>query len=223
MIIYFWNNWTATSTAEGWQQVDCQFCGRHFEFAVQCEGVGEAHSPFFLTDEKSKNLAVRRAERDAKSRLAREPAPMPCPGCGSYQPAMIRVVKRYHFPLFFKPWWLGDRLEILAALSGLFGVPLLIGSVFFGTDPVQRGMACFLVAPFLVIYSIRLAVFVAQSIRRAAFDPHKGSTAEERMAYAEQVTVPRKPMATPLLSPVFEDEPEQQRRATPITMPIFED
>lgn len=220
MFVYFTTNWTARVQGEGWRAVDCEHCGRHFEYIIVVEGVGSAGSAYGSDDAGSKKRAKRYAEEDLKYQLETAVVPTFCPGCGRYQTDMLDLLTKNRFPLFFRPSWIPRIVEAGLIAFGAVGLIALMASPF-ATDSVALGMGCLFFSPFALIYSIRAVVCAIQLFRRWTFDPYRGKTAEERMAFANRYTVPAKPMAQPVLTPMYDEGP--QRRAAPILSPVYED
>jgi hypothetical protein len=154
-----------------------------------------------------------------ENRLATDLVPMFCPGCGRYQPEMIAHLKRSKFPLFFQPPWLRafDVLAVIFAVVGVIGIVLWLTR---SIDGVAGGMGMMASFPFAVLFTLRVVVFVINALRRKLFDPYRGTTAEERMAQAQRLTVANRPMAQPILTPILDDD---QRMAQPTNSPVIDE
>jgi hypothetical protein len=219
VFIYFGNNWTVRVSGESWRAIDCEACDTHFEYPVVVEGVGSAHDPYSANERKAKSVATDRAREHLAAILDTTVVPMTCPGCGRYQRAMIDTIKRRKFPYPFRVRaWMKWAYALLTGVA----IAIIVGMAVvpnFTSTPLAAGF--FIVFPWALV-SFVVPIFIVQALRRKFCDPYAGTTVQDRIEYALAHTVPVRPMAQPVLSPVFE-EPERPRRATPIISPIIDE
>jgi hypothetical protein len=214
MLWYFGNVWTAYAQAEGKRAVTCSSCGCQFGYPVELTATGVARSPYFLDEEGAKQRAQERADEQLTRIFDSYVVPMPCPGCGDYQPEMIDAMKRrkYPFPFRIRRW-----MVVVYAVLGMISVATLLGTVIvpnFYNTPLVGGF--FVLIPWALATVLLVPVFAVQALQRRMFKPYLGTTAEDRMADAEELTYPLRPLATPLLSPILDDDPPVGEALSPI-------
>lgn len=217
MIWYFGNVWTAEAHAQAERAVTCESCGCRFGYRVEITATGEARSPYFLDEEGAQQRAQERADEQLTRVFDSYVVPMPCPGCGDYQQEMIDAMKRrkYPFPFRVRRW-----MVVVYAILGLVTVATLIGTFVvtnFYTTPLVCGFIALI--PCGLITTLLVPVFAVQALQRRMYKPYLGTTAEDRMADAEESTYPIRPRATPILTPVFTDDPPAESDL----LPTFDD
>jgi hypothetical protein len=204
MIWYFGHVWTAEAHADGKRAVKCVSCGCRFGYRVEITGTGVARSPYFMDEDGAQERAQERAEEQLARIYDTYVVPMPCPGCGDYQPEMIDAMKRrkYPFPFRVRRW-----MAVVYAIIGVIALATLVGTMVvpnFYNTPLVCGFLALI--PWGLATALFVPVFAFQSLQRRMFNPYLGTTAEERMTDAEELTHPILPLAKPVLSPIIDDE-----------------
>jgi hypothetical protein len=92
MPIIVYKEFTAVRSGVTTREERCEKCAKPFWYEVEVTVQGGGSSPFFLTNEKAKRDAVRRAEHHLKYALENAVRPVPCPHCGWYQKPMVRML-----------------------------------------------------------------------------------------------------------------------------------
>lgn len=182
MFVLIWQDWTATVQGEGQRDITCEDCGQRYVYGVTCTGVGVGRTYYFANERGAKREARRNAYRDLDRKLAGEVIPMPCPGCGVYQQSMVRVMRRARYrcpvPVNRLTVW-GYTILSLAAIA-------LCASAYIAQDvPWLLGLAVLCGVVWVLVSVICVPYAAVQHLRRMWFDPHHGTTAEQRMAYAQ--------------------------------------
>jgi hypothetical protein len=82
-----WHGAEVRGTAE--KSVHCEGCGAAYSYTLERLGQGREVSILHLENDQARQLAREYAEADLATRLQNECDPVPCPGCGWYQAAML--------------------------------------------------------------------------------------------------------------------------------------
>lgn len=86
--------YTGTLQVNAWIPVRCEHCGATFAYRTQRQASGRGRSVLGLDQEGAKTRARDHAVEALEWTLRRTVEPAPCPQCGNYQPAMVRVLRR---------------------------------------------------------------------------------------------------------------------------------
>src|SRR5437870_5193507 len=92
-MLYVGKSYTVTAKGSAVREVHCANCGADFVYLMERNISGHGSSPYFLNN----SGAAKRAEASAKKHLEEAMAEqdvVACPGCGWYQPAMIKQVRK---------------------------------------------------------------------------------------------------------------------------------
>jgi hypothetical protein len=103
--------YTATVTGSMMKAVVCEQCRLEYVYRLTRQAQGEGTSLLGLNDGGAERRAMDAANIVLKKILDRAQDPVPCPGCGWYQEAMIAIVRRTR-----RGW-----MRRLAVVSGVVG------------------------------------------------------------------------------------------------------
>src|SRR4051794_26888946 len=99
--------------------VECALCGRKFSYLLKRTAFASCSQLVSITDHEKKGTDAR-AQAWLQQRLAREFDPVPCPGCGDYQPEMAKQLKAGRWRGLLKYQKVLLSLGVVAALGSAF-------------------------------------------------------------------------------------------------------
>jgi hypothetical protein len=107
-MFFFGRDYVTKAEGSVLKTVVCTYCGHEYVYEMKRKATGKGLSVYYLDNQGAQD----RSQRDAQSRLdafLRDSCdPVPCPQCGSYQPAMIQRMKRVRFKWIREavPYWI---------------------------------------------------------------------------------------------------------------------
>jgi hypothetical protein len=90
-------SYTANLSGATLKLVRCEKCHVEYVYRMERVGSGSGTSILFLENKGAQDRASQQAVNELRGLLWRECDPVPCPGCGWYQDAMIRAMRRDHW------------------------------------------------------------------------------------------------------------------------------
>lgn len=120
-------DYSATNSGTALKLVRCEACSLSYSYPMTRSAVGRGTSFYGLDDQGASQRALERAREQLQLELAVGCDPVPCPGCGWYQAAMVTEAKRRHLR------WLLWSGAVLAS-----GSVLLAAFVFGQSDILHR-------------------------------------------------------------------------------------
>ena len=98
------------------KRVPCEKCGREYVYKMARTGYGRAN---VILNDYAQDVATNKADANLAAALERECEPVPCPGCGWYQPHMFPRARRLRHRWMSRLAVYGFPCSVLVAIPGL--------------------------------------------------------------------------------------------------------
>lgn len=166
--------------------VRCEQCGLEYVYTVERAAAVQATSYFGMDDNAVKARAVRDAAYFLNLVLEQASDPVPCPGCGFYQKAMVDRLRQSHLEWMYQ-LGIGCILVFLLLLFLAIVVTLAVLSEMGGVVGIA---ALILWSMTVVMFAVALTLFLLRRQRVQRYSPND-EDATVRIQHGQRLALPK--------------------------------
>jgi hypothetical protein len=185
--VFFAVTYTASAKGSTAVAVRCEKCAQKYYYKLTCTAIGRGSAPYGIGQEKAKQLAQRMAKKKLWEMLDTEIRAVPCPHCGWYQQAMLRLLRKPGLKLML-------QMGVITLIAGCIFVFCAGVSFRSVSDPKLKTpietvylFACTALA-FLLVGT---ALLLVRRRQYARFDPNDPETAQQRIELGHRLSITR--------------------------------
>lgn len=199
-MLYWWTRVTASVMRRVRKRQRCEYCGAQYEYMMDRTEHATSHRPFGIGGEEASEELWEDARDNLRRRLREDIDPVPCPGCGHYQTAMVELLRRDNYA-WVRLWLLLGGPTVVGLIATLY--------YFIVVSPNPRGGTEWPIGPLVPISAAVLVPFAVVwfvgNTRRALYDPNRSEPLEDRLRFARR-------QGARLMEPEDMQEPEEGQR-----------
>jgi hypothetical protein len=180
-------NYSASASGTTIARVACERCGKTYYYQLARTVHARIHSPFDIGGKAAPQRANDRARERLRQMLEADTDAVPCPHCGTYQEAMLPVLRN---PRLKRLRYLGITGLVLAGAAGLVSLVLTAAAANLNN---RSELGALMIAWGITALTLLggVLVLLVRRHKNATYDPNDPKTEAQRIELGRQSTITR--------------------------------